>query len=158
MHKVIHILVIFTCIKNKVSANEKTKSSENEAFMKWADRILLKTFTSDKPIIDSPRKCDNIPSKLSCSWGECDSDYSGQGTVTMSSGDTWTGTWSRGMVSGWTNVTQEDGGVMTGYYLDNCLQDGLVTLELEFRTIVGVVRDGRLTGSVWAVYHNGEGG
>ena len=96
----------------------------------------------------------------------------------MSDQSIWSGKWHLGHLSGWGNLTFEDGSVFSGYFLDSCLQvkrqkqssfkwnypivycclqDGLITMTNDKFSIVAINKDGIMKGPIWLLYQNNEG-
>jgi len=75
----------------------------------------------------------------------------------MSDQSIWSGKWHLGHLSGWGNLTFEDGSVFSGYFLDSCLQDGLITMTNDKFSIVAINKDDIIKGPIWLLYQNNEG-
>ena len=128
----------------------------------WIKKVSSKEYLNGDFQLSAPHSCqgDLRRSAQSCSWGGCDEDHSGQGSLVLPGGrGGLEGEWTRGQLGGRVTLTMGGQEVETSLYHNSCPQPGLVTRESEDWTIVAW-RDpasGLMSGPAWLLYSHGEG-
>ena len=128
----------------------------------WIKKVSSKEYLNGDFQLSAPHSCqgDLRRSAQSCSWGRCDEDHSGRGSLVLPGGrGGLEGEWTRGQLGGRVTLTMGGQEVETSLYHNSCPQPGLVTRESEDWTIVAW-RDpasGLMSGPAWLLYSHGEG-
>ena len=69
-------------------ANEAVTDSEQQVLHDWVHWAISRQYLRSEPELDSLLECDDVKMDdlVSCSWGQCQSDYTGQGNVSLADG------------------------------------------------------------------------
>ena len=82
-----------TC--NHVDSDDNTNEScdaasesEQQVLHDWVHWAISRQYLRSEPELDSLLECDDVKMDdlVSCSWGQCQSDYTGQGNVSLADG------------------------------------------------------------------------
>ena len=67
---------------------EAVTDSEQQVLHDWVHWAISRQYLRSGPELDSLLDCDdvNMDDLVSCSWGQCQSDYTGQGNVSLADG------------------------------------------------------------------------